>query len=204
MWVFKLGGSLAASPVLAQWATLLAGEGAGRVVVVPGGGPFAAAVRRMQRRWNVADAVAHPMALAAMEQLGWLLTGLAAGLRVVDDCDAARRALAEGRVPVWVPARSLAHDPTIPAGWEVTSDSLAAWLAGRLGARRLVLVKSVMLADRSVGAAALAARGIVDAAFPRFAAQSGAHCHLLPRAALERARHALAGGDADALPRILI
>jgi aspartokinase-like uncharacterized kinase len=33
-------------------------------------------------------------------------------------------------------------DP-LPHSWEVTSDSIAAWLAGALGAHRVVLVKPV-------------------------------------------------------------
>ena len=31
----------------------------------------------------------------------------------------------------------------LPASWDVTSDSIAAWVAGRVGAGRLVLVKAV-------------------------------------------------------------
>ena len=61
----------------------------------------------------------------------------------------------------------------VPASWDVTSDSLAAWLAGQLGARRLVLMKQVVLSRDPVSADDLAARGIVDKAFPRFLARSG-------------------------------
>jgi 5-(aminomethyl)-3-furanmethanol phosphate kinase len=60
-------------------------------------------------------------------------------------------------------------EETIAASWAVTSDSLAAWLARRLGARRLVLVKSAA-APSAAAPAELAARGLVDAAFPDYAA----------------------------------
>ena len=43
-WVVKLGGSVASSPFLEDWLRTLAGGG-GRLVVIPGGGPFAEAVR---------------------------------------------------------------------------------------------------------------------------------------------------------------
>jgi dihydroneopterin aldolase len=60
----------------------------------------------------------------------------------------------------------------IPCSWEVTADSLAAWLAGRLRAERLLLVKHGIPPARRASAQDLAARGIVDAAFPRFLGMS--------------------------------
>jgi aspartokinase-like uncharacterized kinase len=72
-----------------------------------------------------------------------------------------------------MPTRMVLADPAIAASWDITSDSLAAWLAGKLGARRLVLVKSVLVANGAT-AAALARRGIVDPAFPDYLARSGA------------------------------
>jgi len=51
----------------------------------------------------------------------------------------------------------------------VTSDSLAAWLAARISAARLVLVKACAIAPHATrDARALAAAGVVDASFPRF------------------------------------
>ena len=35
----------------------------------------------------------------------------------------------------------------LPASWDVTSDSIAAWVARRTGAGRLVLVKAVAIVD---------------------------------------------------------
>ena len=49
--------------------------------------------------------------------------------------------LAAGRVPVIAPYRWLREADPLPHSWDVTSDSIAAWLASALGAARLVLVK---------------------------------------------------------------
>src|SRR3546814_1733087 len=80
LWVVKLGGSLAGGPELTGWLDALA-AGGGSIVLVPGGGPFADAVRTMQRRWSFGDATAHHLALLAMEQYGLMLAGLQPVLR---------------------------------------------------------------------------------------------------------------------------
>lgn len=162
--VVKLGGSLARSAELPDWLAVLAEHGAGRVVLVPGGGPFADAVRSAQALWRFDDATAHHMALLAMQQYGQMLAGLRPDLLTVDSAAAIRAALASGRIPVWSPL-PMALDPALETSWRLTSDSLAAWLARRLNIARLVLVKSCEVPD-SADPADWTAAGIVDPLFP--------------------------------------
>jgi len=176
--VVKIGGSCAASLDLRRWSAAVAGC-AGQVAIVPGGGPFADAVRAAQPAIGFDDAAAHHMAMLAMEQYGRALAGFDARLRLVDSAAALRRCLRENRVPVWLPTRMALGAAEIPASWDVTSDSLAAWLAGRIGARRLLLLKQVELPRGPVRAEDLAARGVVDKAFARFLAGSGVAAFVL-------------------------
>lgn len=163
-WVAKLGGSLADSPYLQAWLDALAEHGAGRVVVVPGGGPFADAVRSLQARRRFDDASAHAMAVLAMQQYGWMLRGLCPRLVLEADVDRLRERLAEGHCVVWLPELLQLDAAGVPASWDVTSDSLAAWLAGRIGAGDLLMVKSVAVAaDASLDT--LQAEGVIDPAF---------------------------------------
>ena len=164
MWVVKLGGSWADSPCLPRWLKTLVRNGGGRVVLVPGGGPFADQVRRQQRRWGFDDRSAHCMALLAMHQYGWMLAALEDDLVPTERIESLDRSVRQGRVPVWLPALEALDAVGIPASWSVTSDSLAAWLASRLAARGVVLLKRV-----SAGVSdpqSLRRAGIVDAAFP--------------------------------------
>lgn len=167
--IVKLGGSLAAAGTLGRWLDVLLARGAGRCVVVPGGGTFAEAVREGQRRHGFSDRAAHRMALLAMEQYALLLLDMAPALRPAESAPEIAASLAEGRVALWFPRRMVEADPAIAASWDVTSDSLAAWLARRLGARRLVLVKSAPPPPPPLSARRLAALGLVDAAFPAYA-----------------------------------
>jgi len=135
--VVKVGGGLSDSALPALCATL--GELGERhpLLVVPGGAGFADAVRDADRRFGLRAATAHRMAILGMEQFGWLLSDLIPG--AVRCAELAR--VTAGRTTVLLPA-ALPLDQ-LPASWRVTSDSIAAWVADRAGAGRLVLVKEV-------------------------------------------------------------
>jgi 5-(aminomethyl)-3-furanmethanol phosphate kinase len=171
MIVLKLGGSLANSSGLAACLGALAAL-PGEIVVVPGGGVFADAVRVAQPRFGFSDRAAHHMAILAMEQYALMLVDRLPRLRPCVSIGEMRHAAADGAPAIWLPATLALADPTIPQSWDVTADSLAAWLARRLGAERLVLVKSVA-APRPLDIAALAADGLVDKMFPAFFAGTG-------------------------------
>jgi aspartokinase-like uncharacterized kinase len=169
MLVVKLGGSLAQSEVLPRWLDACVSAGAGRIVIVPGGGPWADEVRILQSQLGFDDRRAHRLALRAMEEYGRVLVGMKPGLVPAADVAAIRGALENATVPVWMPHDMVVADASIPESWEVTSDSLAAWLAALLGASELLLVKSLEQVDARASVAEMAARGWVDPGFPRYA-----------------------------------
>jgi aspartokinase-like uncharacterized kinase len=176
--VVKLGGSHAFAESLQGWLAAVE-AGAGKAVLVAGGGPFADAVRVAQRRMGFDDRAADEMALLAMEQYAIAIVALGRSFAVVDSLSDIRLALHDGLGPIWAPRRMVRQADDIPASWDITSDSLAAWLAGLIGARCLLLVKRVDAAEDPISAATLAASGIVDAAFPRFLAASAVAGFLL-------------------------
>jgi 5-(aminomethyl)-3-furanmethanol phosphate kinase len=168
--IVKLGGSFALSPDLPGILDVIGGA-VTPVVLVAGGGPFADAVRDAQPRMGFHDRAAHKMALMAMAQFAEALAALSPRLRPARDLAAIRAALGAGAVPVWSPwpmADGLEH---LPESWQLTSDSLAAWLAGRLGAECLAMLKR---GDAPASLAEAAAHGIVDPLFPDYAEASGA------------------------------
>jgi len=171
MWVVKIGGSLAADELLPCWLDSLSCYGGGEVVIVPGGGPFVEQVRISQQVWHIGDSAVHVMALLGMEQYGFLMSGIRNDLLPVESETEIFRVLKKAGVPIWLPTFMVTRDEGIEHSWDVTSDSLAAWLARKIGASRLLLVKSVKLGGSKISAEELSQQGIVDVAFPDYLRQ---------------------------------
>ena len=167
MWVVKIGGSLGHDPALREWLTRLWEVGGGRVVIVPGGGDFADAVRQYQREWQFDDLAAHNMCLLAMAQYAILMQGVVPELVLASNEERIRRALRDGRVAVWVPTDLMRATPDSMTNWDTTSDSLAAWLSTLLNAERLMIVKSCGV-EANAPLEALVDRGVLDRRFPGY------------------------------------
>lgn len=171
MWIVKLGGSLARGASLGDWLRVLAEFGGGRVAVVPGGGIFADQVRTAQRQWSFGDLAAHNMAVLAMAQMAQMLHALEPRLVLAATDDEIRQVIRSAQVALWQPFGALRDAPDTLTSGDVTSDSLALWLARRLNAERVLVVKACAV-DPAHDLAQLAAAGIVDRRFPDWARQA--------------------------------
>jgi probable H4MPT-linked C1 transfer pathway protein len=141
--VVKLGGGVLSSVERFKQVLSAIGIAARRraLLIVPGGGPFADAVRDVDRRLALSDDAAHWMAVLAMDQYACLVATQLVGGEMVAHPREIDAALAAGRVPVLAPSRWLRDSDPLPHSWQVTSDSIAAWVTGQLAARRLVVIK---------------------------------------------------------------
>jgi aspartokinase-like uncharacterized kinase len=99
-------------------------------LIVPGGGRFA----RMVRETAIKGTYAHWMAIAAMEQFGWLIASKGVRYGSVLHRPEASELL--------LPYLPLLESDPLPHTWDVTSDTIAAWVAWSLGLD-LILLKSV-------------------------------------------------------------
>ncbi len=125
--VIKIGGSLTDRARSVVEEVRASGR---RALIVPGGGGFADGVRAL----DPPATAAHWMAVCAMEAYGWYLSSF--GLPATADV-----AVPAGPT-VLLPYTALRAADPLPHSWDVTSDTIAAWVADRLDAR-LILVKSV-------------------------------------------------------------
>ena len=179
--VVKIGGGVLvhAAHLDAALAAIGAAGRERRLLIVPGGGPFADTVREVDGRIGISADAAHWMALLAMDQYAHLLAARVAGSVLVTKRHEIGAALdaAVRQIPVLAPYRWLREADPLPHDWSVTSDSISAWIAARVDARRLILVKPpgarVQLPHGTgatgFGETALkaAASELVDAYFPR-------------------------------------
>lgn len=160
--VVKIGGSLSKSPLLAQWITALTSY-PHRLVLVCGGGPFADAVRDAQKIMKFSDAVAHEMALLAMEQYAMALNNLFE-IELASTETEIQALHDNGRIALWRPSPMTLKAGELNPGWNTTSDSLSAWLANHLSASALVLIKSLDIKTTNT-ISELILNEVVDASF---------------------------------------
>jgi aspartokinase-like uncharacterized kinase len=148
--VIKIGGGLAAVPgALDRVCRVVGASGcAHRILVVPGGGLFADTVRWFDRAMGVSPGAAHWMAILAMDQYAHVLAERIPGAVLIEEPGALLQALPSSGVAVLAPYRWMRAADVLPHSWEVTSDSIAAFVAGALDAIRLILIKpSTQLKD---------------------------------------------------------
>jgi aspartokinase-like uncharacterized kinase len=141
--VVKVGGGLLAQPTYLDQVleTIAAAARTRRLLIVPGGGPFADAVRDVDRRLRLSDDAAHWMAILAMDQTAHLVASRLTRSVLVTSPGEIAGALERTNVPVLAGSRWLREADPLPHSWDVTSDSIAAWVARILAAPSLVLIK---------------------------------------------------------------
>lgn len=142
--VVKVGGSLAEHPaeLKALCKTLSSLAEAYKMLIVPGGGAFADVVRKLDKTYGLSDDVAHKMAVLAMDQFGLFLSHITPNSRIYHSLEGARKA-GRGLLPILLPSHYILREDPLENSWDVTSDSIAAYIAGVLGAEKLVLIKDV-------------------------------------------------------------
>jgi probable H4MPT-linked C1 transfer pathway protein len=150
------------------------------LLIVPGGGPFADVVRDQDARLHLSDDAAHWMAVLGMDQYAHVIVSRMRGAVLVSDSVEMSAAVCAGHIPVLAPSAWLRRDDPLPHSWQVTSDSIAAWIAGEIGAKRLVLVKPPGSDPHA---------GIVDGYFER--ARGMLAVETIPASAIETLRQAM-------------
>lgn len=173
--VVKVGGSLYDLPDLGpRLRRFLEGLDADRILIVPGGGIAADAIRAYDRAHRLGDEAAHWLALRMLTVNACFLSRLLPEYEIAPNGDRPRVLL---DAHAFALADEKRPDP-LPHVWEATSDSVAAQAAWRNAAVELVLLKSRPWDGADWKAAAAA--GIVDPIFPHIAQRLNATTRIVP------------------------
>jgi len=172
--VIKVGGSLFDLPDLGdRLQSLLAQLNGSRPLLISGGGRAADVVRNWDRLFLLGETKSHWLAIQALALNDRLLCELVPGTRLVSSLDTAEQAWEQQQIPVLSVYEHLTQFPAeteeeLPASWDVTSDSISAWITLTWLADELILLKSVDLPE-GVTMDDLSPRGLVDPYFPQLA-----------------------------------
>jgi aspartokinase-like uncharacterized kinase len=129
--------------------------------------------------FNLSDSAAHWMAILAMDQFAYLLADLAQDGILVRDLETAAAVCMGGQLAVLAPSKLLQQQDPLPHSWQITGDSIAAWLADYARAQALILLKTgpqlyragpgenLKMLRRQISKQSLANHEIVDPFFAR-------------------------------------
>lgn len=181
--ILKLGGSLIEEGwdiirVLRDYAEMKHR----RIIIIPGGGPFAEVVRKCSDA--LSDDAAHWMAVLAMDQYGLFLANCE--LPVVENLSEIDGA---GQFCILLPYQILKAYDCLPHTWDVTSDTIAAFIAKELGEKAFIKLTDVdgLLDEKGQLIAEMRAKelvdrgswGCVDAALPDFLIRHEMCCFII-------------------------
>ena len=165
--VIKLGGSLFSIKELGEkLSQLLTSCDLPNPVVIAGGGAFADAVREFDRVHQLPRDLSHNLGVRSMSLSARFVAGLNPALRYSANESTVVETWKEKCVPVLDVAETVLQAAELPASWDVTSDSVAAWIASQHGDSKLVLLKSVDLPNPSISVVDAVERKLVDSYFP--------------------------------------
>jgi aspartokinase-like uncharacterized kinase len=195
MIVVKLGGSLIhrAGGLVNEIIEYSSAEG-GKILIVPGGSIFADTVRKVK----ASEETAHWMAVLAMEQYGYYI-GSGTEAKLVDSLD-----IDEG-VSILLPYNLLKKKDELPHTWDISSDTIAAWVASKLEARFIkatdvdgIYLNGVL--EKELKASLLIGKETcVDAQLPHFLMENKMNCEIINGNCPGRLINALRGNFAGTL-----
>ena len=180
--IIKLGGSLLTKGrEIAHCLSDYAKKNALSFGIIPGGGPFTDEIKKHSDR--ISDDTAHWMAVLAMHQYGLFLADGELEIPLVESVDGLKNA---GHICIVLPYKILKDDDCLPHTWDVTSDTIAAFIARKLGEKSFIKVTDVdgildesgLLINR-INVKELIGKehkGCVDAELPRFLLQNRMSC----------------------------
>jgi aspartokinase-like uncharacterized kinase len=145
--LFKISGKILDNSkflvnTIAQLTQLFEDNIIENIIIIPGGGRLANLIRNLYYEFNLDDELAHWMAIYAMDFNGLELSKKFPHLNKIkkfSDLDKE----AKKKISIFLPYKYLKKDNKLPHKWNVTSDSIALYLASQFNLNECYLIKDV-------------------------------------------------------------
>ena len=133
--VVKIGGSLFPNYAIDLAKKL---ENTNSLIVL-GGGEFANLIRKYDSEINFSQETNHWTAIDCMDIIAKLVNDKVESTKLAYSIDEAIAISNEGFTPIFVVSKFLREDDPFECSWDVTSDSIAAYISHRLNANLLIV-----------------------------------------------------------------
>lgn len=133
--VVKIGGSLFPNYAINLAKKL---ENTNSLIVL-GGGEFANLIRKYDSKINFSQETNHWTAIDCMDIIAKLVNDKVESTKLAYSIDDAIAISDEGFTPIFVVSKFLREDDPFECSWDVTSDSIAAYISHRLNANLLIV-----------------------------------------------------------------
>ncbi len=204
MKIVKLGGSLQEKGrELIRFLSDYAETKNHTVIIIPGGGHFVKRIKELSEQEVISDDAAHWMAVLGMHQYGFYLAD-GSGTEIVESMEELRNVV---HIGVLLPYTLLKADDSLPHTWNVTSDTIAAFVANKVGEKSFIKLTDVdgLMDDKGLLVRQIHAKamiknvrtGCVDAELPLFLMQNEMSCVIVNGNFTERIIAVISGKETD-------
>ncbi len=144
--IFKIGGKILENPnniesTVSQLTKLYEENILQKILLIPGGGSYANFIRKTDEELKLGDELAHWMAIYSMNYNGIELNRKYPELELIEDLKDFQDS--KSIFCIFLPYNYLRKNDNLPHNWDVTSDSIALYIAVQLQVNKCFLIKDI-------------------------------------------------------------
>jgi len=135
--VVKIGGSL--FPEYTKELCEQLTKSKEKIILVNGGGSLANNIRKFNEKYNFSDSVNHWNAIECMDIIGKFIADQNKDIIPVTNLNEIEKVHKDNKTPLLLTYELMKKENPLKHSWDVTSDSIACWIANKINAKLLIL-----------------------------------------------------------------
>ena len=135
--VVKIGGSL--FPEYDNTLCDYLSKSKEKLVLINGGGELANKLREYDEKYNYSSDANHWTAIKCMDIIGNLIADKNNQIVLINKLEDISKVHKEGKIPLLLTYDLMKNEDPLEHSWNVTSDSIACWVASKINAKLLIL-----------------------------------------------------------------